>query len=138
MDTDIQQQKIIHDLKSKLQASELRYIKLMDDYVKLRQSSIKFKIDKKLDPIFSVISGIITKSQQGTTFSKRLGMFFSTLFKWICSGFKVEEEVSQVARLEICKACPDYNKTTSQCRVCGCIMSRKVKIASASCPLKKW
>ena len=138
MATDIEQQKIIHQLQARVNTCEVRYRKLLDDYKNLRQSTLKFKIEKRLDPVFSVLAGMLTKSQEGTTLTKRLWMFASTMINWVKSGFKVEEEVSQIARLEICKACPDFTKETSQCKICGCIMSKKVKIASASCPLKKW
>lgn len=41
-------------------------------------------------------------------------------------------------RLSICKECPEYIKTTHQCKKCGCIMTAKAKLPNAECPLKKW
>lgn len=41
-------------------------------------------------------------------------------------------------RLAICKACPELVKLTKQCLKCGCIMSAKVKLENAKCPLGKW
>jgi hypothetical protein len=41
-------------------------------------------------------------------------------------------------RLEICKICPKFIKSTSQCRECGCIMVLKTKLPNAYCPLEKW
>jgi hypothetical protein len=41
-------------------------------------------------------------------------------------------------RLDICKSCPELLPITHQCKKCGCIMSLKVKLAEASCPLDKW
>ena len=41
-------------------------------------------------------------------------------------------------RLAICKSCPEYIATTSQCRRCGCFMSAKTKLKVASCPINKW
>ena len=41
-------------------------------------------------------------------------------------------------RFEICKACPKLIKATKQCSQCGCLMSLKVKLHEAECPLKKW
>lgn len=42
------------------------------------------------------------------------------------------------ARLDLCKACPEYIKSTHQCKKCGCIMNLKVKVPHATCPLGKW
>lgn len=50
---------------------------------------------------------------------------------------RVELEVSQ-KRLDICKECPRFIKTTTQCKECGCIMRLKTKLPNASCPLGKW
>jgi hypothetical protein len=41
-------------------------------------------------------------------------------------------------RLEICKACPELIKLTSQCKKCGCFMTLKTKLKEATCPLRKW
>jgi hypothetical protein len=41
-------------------------------------------------------------------------------------------------RLEICTACPELIKLTSQCKKCGCIMSIKTKLEAAKCPIGKW
>lgn len=41
-------------------------------------------------------------------------------------------------RLSICRTCPEYISSTSQCRRCGCFMSAKTKLKHASCPLGKW
>jgi hypothetical protein len=50
---------------------------------------------------------------------------------------RVQTEVA-AERFEICKACPEYIKTTHQCKECGCIMNAKVKLPNAFCPLGKW
>lgn len=42
------------------------------------------------------------------------------------------------SRLKICHACPEFNKTTTQCNKCGCIMSIKAIIKKTECPLGKW
>ncbi len=41
-------------------------------------------------------------------------------------------------RLAICNACPEYISMTSQCRKCGCFMSAKSRLTTASCPIDKW
>ena len=50
---------------------------------------------------------------------------------------RVSEEVSNF-RYEICKVCPHFIKATTQCKKCGCIMSAKVKLSEADCPIGKW
>jgi hypothetical protein len=41
-------------------------------------------------------------------------------------------------RFEICKACPELIKLTSQCKKCGCFMAAKTKLLAATCPIGKW
>lgn len=48
-----------------------------------------------------------------------------------------KEEVAE-RRLEICKNCEHYFKTTHQCKKCGCIMNLKTKLLHATCPIDKW
>ena len=44
----------------------------------------------------------------------------------------------QKNRFDICKACPELIKMTSQCKKCGCIMKLKTKLEKATCPIGKW
>jgi hypothetical protein len=55
----------------------------------------------------------------------------------IVSGKKINEETAGL-RLQICSSCDRFIKLTKQCRECGCIMTSKVKLQNASCPLQKW
>lgn len=41
-------------------------------------------------------------------------------------------------RLSICRACPEFNSSTTQCKKCGCFMSAKTRLKHASCPISKW
>jgi Family of unknown function (DUF6171) len=41
-------------------------------------------------------------------------------------------------RFDICKACPELIKLTSQCKKCGCLMHLKTKLEKATCPIGKW
>ena len=41
-------------------------------------------------------------------------------------------------RMEICKTCPFFIKTTTQCSKCGCLMHLKTKLAQAQCPVGNW
>jgi hypothetical protein len=47
------------------------------------------------------------------------------------------EELSS-KRFSICKECPEFINLTTQCKKCGCVMSRKTKLQQAECPLHKW
>ena len=42
------------------------------------------------------------------------------------------------SRMDICKACPELIKLTSQCKKCGCFMVAKTKFEAAKCPISKW
>lgn len=48
------------------------------------------------------------------------------------------EQTVQSKRLSICNSCPEFIKSTSQCRKCGCFMSAKTRLKMASCPIGKW
>ena len=41
-------------------------------------------------------------------------------------------------RYSICRLCDKFNKLTTQCKECSCIMLLKTKIQSARCPINKW
>jgi hypothetical protein len=41
-------------------------------------------------------------------------------------------------RYKICLECPQFIRTTKQCRECGCFMVLKTKLEDAKCPLEKW
>lgn len=105
--------------------------------LELETSKLSFRLKKTWNRVFSVLYAILTTAESGETLWIRLKMFSSTMWAWIRSGFKVTDELNQIARLEICKICPQLTEN-NQCKVCGCLMTKKVKIAEASCPLKKW
>ncbi len=51
------------------------------------------------------------------------------------------DEKTMHERIDICVACPQYITGSigpDRCGVCGCGMKIKVRLAVASCPLKKW
>lgn len=50
---------------------------------------------------------------------------------------RVETDIA-AERMEICKLCPEFISTTTQCKQCGCIMKLKTKLPNASCPLNLW
>jgi len=49
----------------------------------------------------------------------------------------VDKEM-QDYRFSICAECPELMRLTNQCKLCGCFMKLKVKLAHAECPAGKW
>ena len=49
----------------------------------------------------------------------------------------VEKAVSE-ERYNICVSCPEFMKSTKQCKKCGCFMVLKTKLKDAECPIGKW
>lgn len=41
-------------------------------------------------------------------------------------------------RFSMCLDCPELVKLTKQCKQCGCVMTQKVKLKAAICPIGKW
>jgi hypothetical protein len=41
-------------------------------------------------------------------------------------------------RYNICQSCDSFNKLTTQCKECNCIMLLKTKLQSSKCPINKW
>lgn len=41
-------------------------------------------------------------------------------------------------RLNICLSCDKLYKPTKSCKLCGCFMVAKTKLAKQACPVKKW
>jgi hypothetical protein len=50
---------------------------------------------------------------------------------------RAPDEIAE-KRYSICQGCPKFNKFTTQCKICKCFMSQKVKLAHSFCPLHKW
>lgn len=42
------------------------------------------------------------------------------------------------ARMEICRACPEFLKPIQTCNVCKCVMPVKTTLNNAGCPIHKW
>jgi hypothetical protein len=50
---------------------------------------------------------------------------------------RVSAEIRE-KRLSICKQCPEFISSITQCKKCGCIMNLKTKLPNAECPIGKW
>lgn len=61
---------------------------------------------------------------------------------WGKSGFAMADDDKLTARLDACKACPEWDAAgmagTGRCRKCGCSTQAKLRIDSEKCPLGKW
>lgn len=44
----------------------------------------------------------------------------------------------QEYRLSVCKTCDWHDEQQGRCKNCGCILSHKLPIAAAYCPIFKW
>ena len=127
----------INQLKKEISLWQGKYRSMKQKYMELEQSTIKYRIRKRTDSFWSIVAVFLNSSEQGTSLPRKLNMFFKTMWAWARSGFKLSSEQTSQARFEICKACPEL-VNNKQCNLCGCFMEKKVKIESASCPLKKW
>jgi hypothetical protein len=66
----------------------------------------------------------------------------SSLTDWAAAGFKVVNQEEFARRLSICKACEFWDGSgmagTGKCLKCGCSTQAKLRLATSSCPEKKW
>tara|TARA_R110000787_G_scaffold70091_1_gene155798 strand:- start:6688 stop:7107 length:420 start_codon:yes stop_codon:yes gene_type:complete len=53
------------------------------------------------------------------------------------SNFFVPDEIYK-KRIKVCKGCQFYSSVLGNCRVCGCFMKLKARIASMGCPKNIW
>jgi len=44
----------------------------------------------------------------------------------------------QQIRMQICKTCSNFNPIGKRCKLCGCIMPVKSRLASATCKIGLW
>lgn len=47
-------------------------------------------------------------------------------------------EPTRLARLGVCRKCPNYFSPLDQCLLCGCVLSQKTKYVEERCKIKKW
>jgi hypothetical protein len=62
--------------------------------------------------------------------------FVQAMTGWVQQGCPVVSANEQHRRREICERCPHFSGTT--CKICGCWVDFKKKLATESCPLGKW
>jgi hypothetical protein len=82
-----------------------------------------------------------------------MGGMAGALLRWGRSGFRGLDEATASARLEICRSCPHLVEAPDRffykvklakksdqrvCGKCGCVATRKVKVATERCPVGLW
>ena len=65
--------------------------------------------------------------------------FGKAMIRNALNGGKTASAETQAARLALCNICPHLT-AERRCahRACGCWIDAKIKLASESCPIKKW
>jgi hypothetical protein len=67
--------------------------------------------------------------------------FETALLAWMRAGFPVVAKAQWEARMETCRACPQWKEDArlglGRCEACGC-SKMKHWLATESCPLGKW
>lgn len=76
-----------------------------------------------------------TVFQQATALGK-------SLVNWTSSGFPTTPPDELAARMQICKACSEWDEVgfgdTGRCKKCGCSTQAKLRMATEKCPIDKW
>jgi len=57
--------------------------------------------------------------------------------KWAKAGVKILPGRDYRTRLALCHACPEFTPA-QRCRICGCFMVAKARMATTTCPKGKW
>lgn len=74
----------------------------------------------------------------------RIRVFAKSLFFHIYAGFPKSTNEQIQYRYDICLGCDSFDKTLSQCTICGCNINNKKMFlnklawADQECPLEKW
>lgn len=70
--------------------------------------------------------------------------FFKSLMFHVYSGLPKSSNAEILERWEICNSCEYMDKDNSQCKICGCNLSKKkifmnkLAWADQECPIEKW
>lgn len=77
--------------------------------------------------------------QEGKKIKTGLKNTASKAFKALNSNSKLASDQNEAKnRLSICNKCPNLNKDSGRCSVCGCFVFLKVKLDFEECPVGKW
>lgn len=82
------------------------------------------------------------KKQEYPSVKEMASSASDSITKWISSGFKIASKEETEKRRRICIVCPFWDamalNATGRCKKCGCSTWAKIKLATESCPEKKW
>lgn len=56
----------------------------------------------------------------------------------VAMGMKAADDEMKRKRLAICDTCEFFNRETSRCHKCGCLLNVKTAWAEQHCPIGKW
>lgn len=74
----------------------------------------------------------------------KIQTFLKSLWWHIYAGFPKSTQAEIDYRYNICIACEKFNQQKSECKVCGCSISKKKRFlnklawADQECPIDKW
>lgn len=76
-------------------------------------------------------------SQPPTLLSKAASAT-KALAKHVADGLRTTTDEERDRRLEICRACDQFDAATVTCRQCGCNLKLKTRLRTGECPQGKW
>lgn len=116
--------------------------KKVRDYRRLNQYPVGSNFDSDFDAnICSHADSNDCYDDTVPPLTKRAVKFAKAMVNWATSGFKTrsKEEVDRI--MDICEGCEYFSGENSPfkvgCKKCGC-SSKKVYLATESCPVNKW
>lgn len=56
----------------------------------------------------------------------------------VAAGLPKAGSDEKARRMELCRACPEFDAVKTKCRKCGCWLNLKIPMAGEHCPLGKW
>lgn len=108
-----------------------------EDVLLYKQTLKKFKKAKK-----EIDKKRAVKKQEYPSAKEMILSASDSINKWINSGLKLASKEEIEKRRQICITCPFWDSmalnATGRCKKCGCSTWAKIKLATESCPEKKW
>jgi hypothetical protein len=69
---------------------------------------------------------------------EQISSFGNEMTKFVGNGMPIADAKKYEERIKICRQCELFDRYQRRCRKCGCFMLVKARMATASCPEKKW
>ena len=104
------------------------------------QEELKADHMKRLGARQALFSGVVPAGSP--TMLRQAAALGKSLMNWTTSGFPATPPDELASRMEICKACPEWDAEafagTGRCKKCGCSTQAKLRMATEKCPIDKW